>query len=107
MFRAPIWLVGIVLLAAGVRAPAQGPAPKAETPLARAQRLAEQKPAAARWLGLAEMKRAAGQRQQALGDLARAVAAAGSGARAADLRQLRCWRMLPLREPHRADFRKE
>jgi alpha-2-macroglobulin len=107
MFRAHVCLVGVVLLGTAARAPGQGPAPKAETPLARAQRLAEQKPAAARWLGLAEMKRAAGQRQPALADLARAVAGAGPGARAAELRQLRCWRMLPLIEPHRADFRKE
>src|SRR5205823_266331 len=85
----------------------QQPAAKTETPLARAQRLAEAKPDVAHWLGLAELRRTAGQRQESLADLARAVAAPDVGPSAVVLQELLCWRMLPVSESQRAAFGQE
>ncbi|MCI0459401.1 MAG: MG2 domain-containing protein [Gemmataceae bacterium] len=105
MFRVHVWLAGIVVLGSAHLARGQNPGAKVETTLAQAQRLVEQKPSAARWLGLAELRRGAGQQQQALADLARAVEAAGAGAQAVELQGLLCWRMLPLTESRRPAFR--
>src|SRR5207247_2330871 len=82
MSQVHVRAAAFVLLLTACRAWGQEHAGKAEEPLAQAQRLAEQKPSVAHWLGLAEMKRAAGERQPALADLARAVKAAGTGATA-------------------------
>ena len=77
----------VALLAFGGLLPAQEAAIRGR--LARAQQAVERKPSAARWLGLAEMRWAAGQTQKALDALRHAD---GEG------RDLLCWRSMALRE---------
>jgi hypothetical protein len=100
-------LSGLALLSIVAVGRGQTGAPATDPALARAQRVVQQKPSVARWVGLAEQRRAAGQLQDGLADLARAVAAAGREDHAGELRELLCWRMLPLTEPRRAAFRRE
>lgn len=88
------------------------PAPAAEPPrndglLAPAERLVQQKPSVLHQVGLVEMKRAAGQSAAALEELARVGQAFNTRKHAADLDDLVCWRMLPVGEVGRTEFRKQ
>src|SRR5262245_23150559 len=67
-------LVGVTFLSFGGSLPAQDAAVATRGKLAAALRRVEQKPSAGRWLGLAEMRWAAGQSQAALDALRKAVA---------------------------------
>jgi len=78
-----------------------------ETPDAAAQRFVEQKPSAMRWLGLAEMKRAAGSRGEANLALARAVQSSAKPADAVAIHELLCWNLLPVGPANRLDFRRQ
>src|SRR5262245_17594700 len=79
-------LPGLTLLVCAAPLPAEEPAPAIQGKLAAAQQLVDKKPSADRWLGLAEMRFAAGQAQAGLDALRRAKADG----------DLLCWRALTL-----------
>ncbi len=96
----------VLLLAAVAASPCPDDAPTPEQLLPMAQKLAEQKPTAAHWVGLAEMQRAAGRTQDALDTLLRA-AATPEGRDDAGLRNFICWRMIPAGTGDHDDYRKQ
>src|SRR5438552_821469 len=85
MSRVQGYLIGLTLLAFVEPLPAQEPTPAIRGKLAAAQKLVEQKPTAGRWLGLAEMRFAAGQRQAGL-DALRQAGQSGDWAQVAALK---------------------
>lgn len=101
------WCVFVALFAAIPASAAQDFTEPPATLLTRARELVQQKPTPARWLALAEMYQASGNKDAALECLRAAETAANDDKGRGELHDLLCWRMLPVSPPHQERFRQE